>query len=147
MDFLWSAVIPFVTAGAGAYLGSYLKKKGENLAIHEDLSKLVEQMKAVTQATKEIESKISSDVWDRQKAWELKRDILLGATKGIAEVEDALIGLDTVLQVEIRDGKTDVTPGWLSAKHEKVMNWGKSRQDLMKPRCSWPWSVRVKRRH
>jgi hypothetical protein len=29
-------------AGAGAYLGSYLKKKGENLATHEDIDKLLE---------------------------------------------------------------------------------------------------------
>lgn len=35
------------------------------------------------------------------------------APAGVFEVEDALIGLDTVFQVEIRDGKTDATPGWL----------------------------------
>jgi hypothetical protein len=29
--------------GSGAFLGSYLKKKGENLATHEDINHLVEQ--------------------------------------------------------------------------------------------------------
>lgn len=53
----------------GAYLGSYLKKKGENLATHEDIDKLVDQVRAVTQTTKEIEAKISNEVWDRQKRW------------------------------------------------------------------------------
>ena len=48
-----------LSAGAGAFIGSYLKKKGENLATHEDINKLVDQVKSVTQATKEIEAKIS----------------------------------------------------------------------------------------
>lgn len=71
----------------GAYLGSYLKKKGENLARREDIEGLVEQVSAVTKATKEIEAKISSNVWDRQKQWELKRDLLLDAVKRMDELE------------------------------------------------------------
>lgn len=48
----------------GAWLGAYFKKKGENYATHEDLGKLVKQMEAVTTATKQIEAKISDEVWD-----------------------------------------------------------------------------------
>ena len=36
-------VITAVVSGAAAYLGSYLKKKGENLATHEDIDKLIHQ--------------------------------------------------------------------------------------------------------
>ncbi|MGO9272316.1 MAG: hypothetical protein ACLQOO_19160 [Terriglobia bacterium] len=52
----------------GAYLGSYLKKKGENLATHEDIDKLVKQVSAVTAATRQIEAKITraSRVYERQ---------------------------------------------------------------------------------
>lgn len=66
-----------IFAGAGAYLGSYLKKKGENLASKEDINDLVEQTKKLTQTTKEIEAKISDESWNRQRQWELKRDIIL----------------------------------------------------------------------
>jgi hypothetical protein len=83
-----------VCAGAGGFLGSYLKKKGENLATHEDINKLVDQVSAVTTATKEIEAKISGDVWDRQKRWELKRDALFDLTKKIAAVRDALFNMN-----------------------------------------------------
>jgi hypothetical protein len=69
MDFL-PILVTAVVAGAGAYLGSYLKKKGENLATHEDVDKLVAQVAAVTETTKQIESKISHDVWERQRKWE-----------------------------------------------------------------------------
>jgi len=50
---------------------------------------------AVTKATKEIETKISSDVWDRQKQWELKREILFDATKRLSEIENKLLSLHT----------------------------------------------------
>ena len=70
----------------GGFLKSYVSKKGENLATHEDIQKLVDQMAAVTKATKEIEAKISDDVWARQRRWELKREIALEAMKTIADL-------------------------------------------------------------
>lgn len=81
------------TAGAsfaGSYFGAYFKKKGENLATHEDIDKVVDQVKAVTQTTKEIEAKISSDLWDRQKRWELKREVTFGAAKAAGAAKDTL---------------------------------------------------------
>ncbi|MGO8985352.1 MAG: hypothetical protein ACLPHI_12110 [Terriglobales bacterium] len=76
-----------LSAGAGAFIGSYLMKKGENLATHEDINKLVDQVKSVTQATKEIEAKISGELWDRQRHWEAKRDALLSAVKSLSSVD------------------------------------------------------------
>ena len=63
-------VLLFIAGFAGAFLSSYLKKKGENLATHEDLEKLVVQMEATTTATKAIEARISHGVWDQQQRWE-----------------------------------------------------------------------------
>jgi hypothetical protein len=87
------AITTLVSSGAGSFLGAYLKKKGENLATHEDIDDLVDQVRAVTTTTKEIEAKISNDVWDRQKRWELKREVLFGAMKKIAVAQDALQAL------------------------------------------------------
>jgi hypothetical protein len=87
------AVSTFVFAGCGAYLGSYLRKKGESKAIHEDISKIVDQMRAVTQVTKEIEAKISDDVWTRQRKWELRRDILLQTMDELTNTQGPLAGL------------------------------------------------------
>jgi len=52
------------------FLGSYSAKKGENLATKEDIREL-------TKAAEEIKAKISDDVWDRQRQWELKRDAII----------------------------------------------------------------------
>jgi hypothetical protein len=80
----------------GAFLNSYFRTKGENLATHEDIGKLVDQVRAVTTTTKEIEAKISSDVWDRQKRWELRRDAVIDALQKMGAIEEALWKLRNV---------------------------------------------------
>jgi hypothetical protein len=84
----------------GGFLKSYMSKKGENLATHEDIEKLVDQVRAVTTATKEIEAKISGEVWDRQKRWELRRDLLLDAVNKTGELDDAITNFHAVCMTE-----------------------------------------------
>ena|SRR2546422_8281347 len=108
-----------LASGFLGFLAGYMKKKGENLATHEDIGKLVEQMSAVTKATKEIEAKISSDVWDRQKHWEMKREVLFVAAKKVAEVDEALVSLNSTLQVEQKPDD----PVWVQSVYERIKKW------------------------
>lgn len=89
-------LIVLISGCLGYYFGGYLKKKGENLATHEDIDKLVPQVAAVTQAAKGIEAEISSDVWDRQKRWEMKRDVLFSAARAFASLDDTLTSYGSV---------------------------------------------------
>src|ERR1035438_6693398 len=82
-----------VRAFVGSYLASYLKKKGENLATHEDIDKLVDQVRAVTTATKEIEERIESSAWSRQRHWEMKRDALFASVQALDRTKSAFIEL------------------------------------------------------
>jgi hypothetical protein len=82
-----------VSAFVGSYLGSYLKKKGENLATHEDIDKLVDQVRAVTTATKEIEERIESSVWSKQRHWEMKRDALFASVQALDRTKTAFVEL------------------------------------------------------
>jgi hypothetical protein len=61
------------------------------LATHEDIDKLVDQVRAVTQTTKEIEARISNEVWDRQKLWEMKREVVFDAMKRVVQADNALL--------------------------------------------------------
>jgi hypothetical protein len=118
MDGLITLALTTLSAFIGSYLGAYLRKKGENRAIHEDIAKLVDQVSAVTKATKDIEAKISNEVWKRQKRWELKREVLFEAAKRLAEVDDALLGFDSMLRMG--------HPEWTEVKNEKLLfeqNW------------------------
>jgi len=86
-----------------SYLPAYAKEKGKNLATHEDIQKLVEQVKAVTQATKKIEADISTGVWDRQKRWELQRDVLFEVGRKLIGLEKAILSMSSVYQVGVRE--------------------------------------------
>ena len=108
----WS-LATLVSAFVGSYLAGYLRKKGENLATHEDLEKLVEQMKAVTLATKEIEANISDKVWNRQKHWELKRDAVYAVMQALGRADEAL----HLASVAILGERTD-SNGFREAKLE-----------------------------
>ncbi len=115
---LW-ALTTLGSAFLGSYLGAYLKKKGENLATHEDIDKLVEQVSAVTTTTKMIEAKISDDVWRRQKHWELKRDVLFELMRKLRATNDALLHLRTVfakaLQNQAPQNQAEASRKWLAA--------------------------------
>jgi hypothetical protein len=70
----------------------------ENLAKKEDLDDLLREVHAVTTTTKKIEAEISSGVWDKQKRWELKPEVLFEAARRVAAAFDALKNLDNILQ-------------------------------------------------
>jgi hypothetical protein len=72
-QYIWLLLTTLATAFIGSFLAGYLKKKGENLATHDDVKQLVAQVSAVTQATKEIETKISGEEWKKQKLWEERK--------------------------------------------------------------------------
>jgi hypothetical protein len=91
----------------GSFLGSYLKKKGENLATHEDLRKLVQQVEATTIATKSIEAKITNEVWDRQRQWEMKRDAVFDFVSAIVAADDALNTFASAIELERGDSNPE----------------------------------------
>lgn len=107
-----------VSAFIGSYLASYVKKKGENRAIREDLDKIVK-------STKEIEEKISDDYWDRQKRWELRRDTVFEAARKVAKAIDAF-GCATALYYG--DVVQSFEPGTLQKERTKAV------QDFREPR-------------
>jgi hypothetical protein len=53
------------------YFGSYLSEKAKNLATHEDIQKLIDQVRE----TERVKSEISDRMWDRQTRWTYKRDL------------------------------------------------------------------------
>ena len=117
--YVWlSAVFSLIAALAGVFFGAYFKKKGGNFATHEDIDKLVGQMRAVTQAMKEIEASISDDTWNQRKRWELKRAVLFDAAKRVAELDKALLALHSLLCVDNPDDKK-----WGEARLRATKQW------------------------
>lgn len=114
----------------GGFLKSYISKKGENLATHEDIEKLVDQVKAVTQTTKEIEARISGELWDRQKQWEMKRDVLFEAAKRVSAVLQTLKGLDSFIQTEVAHPEHKDELSWKQSKIDENTKWFRALEAL-----------------
>lgn len=75
--------IALVASAIGGVVGSYLRRKGENRAIREDIAK-------ITKATEEIKAQISTELWVQQTRWNLKRDIYTRLLENLGEAADAL---------------------------------------------------------
>lgn len=78
-------------AGAGTYLSSYLKKKGESKALREDFNGVLNELKKSTQAAEEIKSRISHLSWQEQKGWEIKKQFYFEAVSYLHEIKIGLI--------------------------------------------------------
>ena len=142
MELVLGAIIAALSFFLGAvfrpYLTGYATKKGENLATHEDIDKLVDQMKAVTEATKKIEAEISSGVWDKQKRWEMKRQVLFEAARKISEIDDAILSNSVVLKEgrakqkewETRTPSMEEQLSWAQAKNERLIRWSKASSEF-----------------
>jgi hypothetical protein len=118
---LW-ALGTAIFSGIGAYIGAYLKGKDKTLASEERLGKVLNEVRSVGFITKKIEAEISSGMWVPQKTRELKREILLQATRRLTDLEDGLLSFDSVLQVESKEQK-EGEPGWIEAKEAKFEKW------------------------
>lgn len=142
MQLLLGAIIAVLSFLFGAvfrsYLTGYAKKKGEILATQEDIDKLVGQVRAVTEATKKIEAEISSGVWDRQKRWEMKREVLFEAARKISQIDDATLSSSIVLkedrskriQWEARTPSIEEQFAWEQTKHERLVRWTKAASEF-----------------
>ncbi len=111
-----------IAAFVGSFLAGYLRKKGENLATHEDINKLVTQVAAVTEATQSIEARISNEVWERQRQWEMKREALFEAVRAIGTMDDALITLNSTYTAAQAAGEANPET-WADRKSEALETW------------------------
>jgi|GEM_PF-1318552 len=65
----WALLASLIGAAAGAYVISYLTKKGEARATRESFDQLREQLRMTTKDTEEIKELLSSKAWRSQKQW------------------------------------------------------------------------------
>jgi len=109
-------ITPGLTTLVGAFVGyfaGYMKKKGENLATHEDFEQLLAEQKATIEATKAIEARISIGVWSQQQRWDVQKTALLESLKELATAEAFLYRL-----VHAFSETKDRPEGWAERRKE-----------------------------
>ncbi|WP_457599059.1 hypothetical protein [Hydrogenimonas sp.] len=100
----WYVIVISVTAaGVGAFLGSYFRRKGENIATKEDFDQLLNQLKNQTKATEEIKAEIQVDLNRFSDTLERNREFTGFRRDRIAEhlniILDAYIELYSIAQM------------------------------------------------
>jgi hypothetical protein len=65
---------------------------------------------------------ISDKVWDRQKQWELRRDLIFEAVRALGELDYSLIELDAAYSVQVSDQK-DLEANKGIGRHCKAMGF------------------------
>ena len=76
-----SVILVFVVVNVfKPFIGSYAAKKGENLATKQDIAQL-------TKIAEGIKAEISDKVWDRQKQWEMRRDVVFEMVRAHGELD------------------------------------------------------------
>jgi uncharacterized membrane-anchored protein YhcB (DUF1043 family) len=63
------AVLALVGAAVGAFASSYLRKRGEDLAMREGFDEIRAQLETTTRDTEEIKQRLSSHTWRTQQQW------------------------------------------------------------------------------
>jgi hypothetical protein len=81
-------ILAFIGSALASYLGSYFKKRGENLATKTDFNNLLAQIKATTIATEDVKSKISNLDWSTKERKVLLRNKLEELLHRLHELED-----------------------------------------------------------
>jgi hypothetical protein len=83
----------------GGVLGSFFSKRGEIRAIQRDLHLVLEQNRAMTQVQEEIRARISTDMWARQRKWEVKREVIFEALKELGSLQTVATVLVTTYRL------------------------------------------------
>jgi uncharacterized membrane-anchored protein YhcB (DUF1043 family) len=69
VTFWLGIVLAVISAGAGAFFGAYLQKRGEDQAIRENFAAIRDQLKTTTRDTEEIKQQLNNHLWRSQQLW------------------------------------------------------------------------------
>jgi hypothetical protein len=85
--YLLIVALSLVSGALGAFLGAYLKRRGENLATKADFDSLIDQLRTQTQEVEQIKSEISRAGWLHQRRWDLKRELYWNLLETLEELK------------------------------------------------------------
>lgn len=94
------AVLTIAAVTFVSFFKGYGGKKGENLATHEDINRLVADLKATTLAVEAIKQELSEASWTKQRNSELRKEILFDAINEAGALELELLNLEALQAID-----------------------------------------------
>jgi hypothetical protein len=82
-------VLVLITSGVGAYLGTYLREKGRNVATKEDIAEITEKVE-------QVRVQLTGGLWVDQERWKFKRDLYRELLEALYAMNSAMFRLVAV---------------------------------------------------
>jgi len=105
-------VLSFTGAAVGAFVSSYFKIRGKNLATKADFNELLQQLAKTTEATEKIKTAIAHANWKGEKQWDLNATVYQTLLESFAmwrsaleELEQLAFDKDGNLRIDKEDAK------------------------------------------
>lgn len=96
----WVYLLVLILAGIGSFLGSYLRKKADNLATKEDISQITSQVESIkldySKNLEALKAVIGSQLYIHQTRYQNEFNILMDLSERLIELRDASLGLRPV---------------------------------------------------
>jgi hypothetical protein len=88
-------------------LDSYTEEFAKQVARHQNLEKLVEETRRLTDAAERIKSGLLQENWDRQTRWMAKRDLYVQIAQALGDLRTANIRLKSLESLRLTRDLTD----------------------------------------
>lgn len=88
-------------------LDSYTAEFAKQVARHQNLDKLVEEARRITDAAERIKSELSHENWDRQTRWTAKRDLYVQIAQTLGDLRRANITMEGLERFRLTRDLTD----------------------------------------
>jgi hypothetical protein len=88
-------------------LDSYTEEFAKQVAHHQNLEKLVEETRRITDAAERIKSELSHENWDRQTRWAAKRDLYVQIAQSLGDLRRAYIMMKGLEHLRLTRDLTD----------------------------------------
>src|SRR5580692_922912 len=72
-------------------LDSYTAELARQMAQHQNLERLIEQTRRITDAAETIKSELSQELWDRQARYLAKRDLYIRIAEALGELRNSYV--------------------------------------------------------
>jgi hypothetical protein len=91
----WTYLCILVVSLMGAYLGSYLKRKGADRATTESFNEIRAQLRKTTHDTEEIKDTLSRKFWLSQQQWAIREQHYMNLLKQLTLLKNSLLDQST----------------------------------------------------
>jgi hypothetical protein len=105
-------------------LDSYTQEVAKQLARHQNLDKLVDETRRLTDVAEKIKSELAQENWDRQTRFVAKRDLYVSTAEALADLRRLSMRIRTLERLRLR-GVNDPRMDLTKALHEANERWGR----------------------